>query len=189
MVALERGTDTIYESTKEKGEFYCVGKGNSPQPFPSPAQSRSPVLSIRCLPVFHPFSHHQVSICSASHQRLTCTIPATYMYSLLPSISSLLMHPSTASIVLSQESPSSRNSLFFHLHWLLSRCYVYKASAGDRIHMFELTWSVITCFGFQWLSASLNVHICIHKQPGICSRQGTYRRREARFLTHQDEQH
>lgn len=175
--------------TKEKGKFYCVGKGNSPQPFPSPAQSRSPVLSIRCLPVFHPFSHHQVSICSASHQRLTCTIPATYMYSLLPSISSLLMHPSTASIVLSQESPSSRNSLFFHLHWLLSRCYVYKASASDRIHMFELTWSVITCFGFQWLSASLNVHICIHKQPGICSRQGTYRRREARFLTHQDEQH
>lgn len=70
--------------TKEKGKFYCVGKGNSPQPFPSPAQSRSPVLSIRCLPVFPPFSHHQVSICSASHQRLTCTIPATYMYSLLP---------------------------------------------------------------------------------------------------------
>ena len=102
----QRSPCRVVRCREDKGQSRCVGKGDAAQPLSAPSQSHSPVLSIGCVIACNHYSDYQVGKRFSSYRRLACTIPAAYMYSILPSISSLLMHPSTSSLYASQGSLS-----------------------------------------------------------------------------------
>lgn len=59
--------------------------------------------------------------------------------SLHPAISSPLSHP-----------------ILFHLHLLFSRLFAHKIPKEHRADLFELVWTLLREFGFEWLNESLD---------------------------------
>ena len=83
-------------------------------------------------------------------------IPAIYMYSLLPSLSSLYSHASVNKIISLPSNKHDVNLILFHTHWLFARCFIYKIPPAMRSNVFECVWTISQIFQFRWLLISLS---------------------------------
>ena len=87
--------------------------------------------------------------------RIACMAPALYMYSLLPSLSSILMSHSLPQQLGVPANKHAEHQILFFSHWLIARCFIYKTPAESRIFVFEFLWSVVNVLQFRWLSLPL----------------------------------
>ena len=88
--------------------------------------------------------------------RILCTLPAIYMYSLLPSLTSLYSHPSVKKVISLPSNKHDVSLILFHTHWLFARCFIYKMPPAMRPFVFECIWTISQLFQFRWLSISLS---------------------------------
>lgn len=77
------------------------------------------------------------------------------MYSLLPSLSSLLMSHSLSQQLSVPSNKHVTHQLLFFSHWLIARCFIYKTPAESRIFVFEFIWSIVSVLRYRWLSSPL----------------------------------
>ncbi|KAK8794083.1 hypothetical protein WA171_003209 [Blastocystis sp. BT1] len=90
-----------------------------------------------------------------SLSKIACMAPALYMYSLLPSLSSILMSHSLPQQLGVPANKHAEHQILFFSHWLIARCFIYKTPAESRIFVFEFLWSVVNVLQFRWLSLPL----------------------------------
>ena len=77
------------------------------------------------------------------------------MYSLLPSLSSILMSNSLPQQLCVPSNQHTEYQLLFFSHWLIARCFIYKIPTESRLFVFEFLWSVLNVFHFRWLTSPL----------------------------------